>query len=73
MAIRIAAAPLMVSETVMRSRSTPSKAISKSRSVSTAIPTRPTSPSDCGSSESMPHCVGRSNATFNPVWPFAIR
>ena len=44
MAIRIAAAPLMVSDTVMASRSMPSKAISKSRSVSTAMPTRPTSP-----------------------------
>ena len=72
-AIRIAAEPLTVSETVIRSRSMPSNAISKSRSVSIAMPTRPTSPSASGSSESRPHCVGRSNATFKPVWPFAIR
>ena len=72
-AIRIAAEPLTVSDTVMRSRSMPSKAISKSRSVSIAIPTRPTSPSASGSSESSPHCVGRSKATLRPVWPLAIR
>ncbi len=72
-AIRIAAAPLIVSETVIASRSMPSNAVSKSRSVSTAMPTRPISPSACGSSESRPHWVGRSNATFNPVWPFSIR
>ena len=72
-AIRIAAAPLIVSDTVILSRSMPSKATSKSRSVSTAMPTRPISPSACGSSESMPHCVGRSKATFSPVWPLAIR
>ena len=50
--MRIAAAPLMVSDTVMASRSMPSKAISKSRSVSTAMPTRPTSPIASGASES---------------------
>jgi hypothetical protein len=72
-AIRHAAAPLIVSDTVIRSRSMPSNATSKSRSVSTAMPTRPTSPSACTSSESMPHCVGRSNATFRPVWPLSIR
>ena len=72
-AIRIAAEPLTVSDTVMRSRSMPSNAISKSRSVSTAMPTRPTSPSARASSESSPHWVARSKATLSPVWPLAIR
>jgi hypothetical protein len=73
MAIRIAAAPLMVSETVIFFRSMPSKAISKSRRVSIDMPTRPISPSASGSSESRPICVGRSKATLRPVWPLAIR
>ena len=41
---KFAAEPLMVSDTVMRSRSMPAKTISKSFSVSIAMPTRPTSP-----------------------------
>ena len=73
MAMRIAAAPLMVSETVIFFRSMPSKAISKSRRVSIDMPTRPISPSASGSSESSPICVGRSKATLSPVWPLAIR
>ena len=69
----MAAAPLMVSETVIASRSMPSNAISTSSSVSTAMPTRPTSPTDSGSSESSPIWVGRSKATLSPVWPLAMR
>ena len=44
-----------------------------SASESIATPVRPTSPSDRGSSESYPSCVGRSNATDNPVCPPASR
>src|SRR5919106_21102 len=32
-------------------------------------PVLPTSPSDCGLSESRPVCVGRSKARDKPVWP----
>src|SRR5487761_962775 len=38
-----------------------------------ATPTFPTSPSDLGSSESSPNCVGRSNATLRPVCPCSKR
>ena len=69
----IAAEPLTVSETVIFSRSMPSKATSKSRSESTAMPTRPISPIARSSSESRPIWEGRSKATFRPVWPFSIR
>ena len=31
------------------------------------------SPRACGSSESRPICVGRSNATLRPVWPCASK
>src|SRR5919198_3546708 len=34
-----------------------------------ATPVLPTSPSDCGSSESRPVCVGKSKANDNPVCP----
>src|SRR5579884_539713 len=37
----------------------------------TGTPTFPTSPRDSGWSGSYPSCVGRSNATLNPVCPFA--
>ena len=42
-----------------------------SSTVSIATPTRPTSPSARGESESMPICVGRSKATESPVCPAA--
>jgi len=67
------AAPLTVRETEISSRSMPAKASSMSASVSTAMPTRPTSPSAMGSSESRPHWVGRSKATFSPVCPRSMR
>ena len=73
MAMIGAADPLMVRETVISLRSIPSKASSMSARVSTAMPTRPTSPWAMGSSESRPHWVGRSKATLRPVWPCLMR
>src|SRR2546423_9264096 len=64
---------LIVSDTLTRSSGMPANASSMSASESTAIPTRPTSPSARGSSESSPSCVGRSNATLSASWPCAIR
>ena len=52
MASRIHALGLMVIETEMRSRSMPAKSASMSSRVSMATPSRPTSPSERGSSES---------------------
>ena len=52
MASRIHALGLMVMETEMRSRSMPEKSAAMSSSVSMATPSRPTSPSERGSSES---------------------
>ena len=49
---RIHAVGLIVIDTEIRSRSIPSKSAATSSSVSTATPSRPTSPSDRGSSES---------------------
>ena len=51
-ASRIHAVGLIVIETEMRSRSIPAKSASTSSSVSTATPSRPTSPRAFGSSES---------------------
>ena len=68
-----AAIELMVNEMETRSAGIPSNASSMSPSESTAMPTRPTSPSARGSSESSPSWVGRSNATFSASWPWAIR
>ena len=55
-----------------RGRCSPNS-VSMSSSESMATPTRPTSPSARGSSESWPICVGRSNAVNNPVCPCASR
>ena len=52
MASRIQAVGLIVIETEIVSRSIPAKSASTSSMVSTATPSRPTSPSDRGSSES---------------------
>src|SRR5947199_235215 len=73
MAVMGAAMPLIVSETLTRSSGMPANASSMSARVSMAMPTRPTSPSARGSSESSPSCVGRSKATFSASWPCAIR
>ena len=68
-----AAIELIVNEMDTRSAAIPSKASSMSRSESTAIPTRPTSPSARGSSESSPSWVGRSKATLSASCPCAMR
>jgi hypothetical protein len=52
MASRIQAVGLMVIDTEIFSRSMPSKSARMSSSVSIATPSRPTSPSESGSSES---------------------
>jgi len=53
--------------------SMPSKTRAMSSMESMATPTRPTSPRARGSSESMPSCVGRSNAMESPGAPLASR
>src|SRR5216110_2442705 len=73
MAVIGAAIPLIVSDTLTRSSGIPANASSMSASVSIAIPTRPTSPSARGSSESRPNWVGRSKATFSASCPCAIK
>jgi hypothetical protein len=73
MAVIGAAMPLIVSDTLTRSSGMPANASSMSARVSIAMPTRPTSPSARGSSESRPSCVGRSKATLSASWPWAMR
>ena len=73
MAWMTAAMELMVSDTLTRSVAIPSKASSMSDRLSMAMPTRPTSPSARGSSESSPSWVGRSKATLRASCPRAIR
>ena len=68
-----AAGALMVIEVETWSSGMPSNIASMSRIESIATPTRPTSPSALGSSESRPICVGRSNAVERPGWPWSIR
>jgi hypothetical protein len=65
----IAAVPLTVHEVEIRSSGMSRKRISASASESSATPTRPTSSSTSGSSESYPIWVGRSAATDSPVPP----
>ena len=48
----IAAGPLIVIEVVVEPRSIPAKSVCMSSTESIATPQRPTSPSDCGASES---------------------
>ena len=43
--------------------------VSISFNESIGTPTLPTSPSESSSSESIPSCVGKSNATESPVCP----
>ena len=69
----IAAGALIVIDTLTRSSGIPSNSVSMSWSVSTATPSRPTSPSDRGWSESWPINDGMSNAVDNPVWPCSSR
>ena len=63
----IGAGALIVIETVTSPRSMPANSVSMSSSVSTATPSRPTSPSERGSSESWPMSEGMSNAVDSPV------
>ena len=63
----------MVIEVEILSSGMPSKSRSMSSMESMATPTLPTSPSDIGSSESYPICVGRSKATDSPAVPLAMR
>ena len=63
------AVALIVIDVDTLSSGMPSSSVCMSSTVSIATPTRPTSPSARGESESIPICVGRSNATLSPVWP----
>ncbi len=65
------AVALMVIEVFISWSGMPSKRVRMSPTWPIGTPTFPTSPRDMGWSLSYPHCVGRSNATDNPVWPFA--
>ena len=67
----VAAVALMVMLVETRSSGSSSSSACMSSTESMATPTRPTSPSARGESESMPICVGRSKATESPVWPFS--
>ena len=62
----VAAVALIVIDVETLSSGMPSSSTCMSSTVSIATPTRPTSPSARGESESMPICVGRSNATREP-------
>ena len=66
-----AAVALMVIEVETSARGISANRRRRSSVVSTATPTRPTSPAARGSSESRPSWVGRSKATDRPVWPAA--
>ena len=63
----------MVIDVVTWSSGMPPKSTSMSRSVSTATPHMPTSPSERGESESYPINVGKSKAVERPVCPSASR
>ena len=69
----IAAGALMVMETVTSPRSIPPNSVSMSSGVSMATPSRPTSPSDIGWSESWPMRHGMSKAVLSPVCPWSSR
>jgi hypothetical protein len=63
------AGPEMVIDVVTSASEIPSKSTSMSAAESMATPQWPTSPSECGSSESRPMSVGMSNATDRPPPP----
>ena len=69
----IAAGALIVIETLTSPRSMPLKRSAMSTAVSTATPSRPTSPSDFAWSESWPISDGMSKAVLSPVWPWSSR
>jgi hypothetical protein len=64
---------LIVIDVDTRSSGRSASSACMSSTVSTATPTRPTSPSARGESLSMPICVGRSNAVDSPVCPASRR
>ena len=69
----IAAGALMVIDTLTRPRSMPPNSVCMSSSESIATPSRPTSPSDRGWSESWPISDGMSKAVESPVCPWSSR
>ena len=69
----IAAGALIVIDVDTSPSGMPSKSVSMSSSVSMATPSRPTSPSERGWSESWPISDGMSNAVDRPVWPWSSR
>ena len=69
----IAAGALIVIDTLTSPRSIPANRSVMSSSVSMATPSRPTSPSERGLSESWPISEGMSNAVDSPVWPWSSR
>jgi hypothetical protein len=64
---------LIVIEVDTSPRGIPEKSVSASASESTATPSRPTSPSERGWSESYPINVGMSKAVERPVCPCSSR
>ncbi len=69
----IAAGALIVIETLTSPRSIPWNSVRMSSIVSTATPSRPTSPSERARSESCPISDGMSNAVLRPVCPWSSR
>ena len=69
----MAAGALIVIETLTAPRSMPANRVCMSSSVSIATPSRPTSPSERGESESCPIKDGMSNAVLRPVCPCSSR
>ena len=65
----IAAGALIVIDTLTSPRSMPAKSVCMSSSVSSATPSRPTSPNARTWSESWPMSDGRSKAVESPPWP----
>ena len=69
----IAAGALIVIDTETSPSGIPANSVSMSTTVSTATPSRPTSPSDRAWSESWPISEGMSNAVLSPVCPWSSR
>ena len=69
----IAAGALIVIDTETSPSGMPANSVSMSSSVSMATPSRPTSPSERGWSESWPISDGMSNAVERPVCPWSSR
>ena len=69
----IAAGALIVIDTRTSPSGMPPNSVSMSSTMSIATPSRPTSPSERGWSESWPISDGMSNAVDSPVWPWSSR